>query len=325
MKNLLDIQQDVRRLENSMREIAENMEQMNADIDELRNGNRSTDIEFSKIEILAGYIKFRHHPLSKLENKRICQLYLEMLLNIVRLEKDRQALINSLIFLQWLQIQAKEEWQLEYLYMGSFRMNKEEYYEFAKGLPQTYREVFIVDALLTAYMGESVKQEILDYIADQSVLLGVDREKLRILAVVARAVLCQNLTGVGKEDIDGFLKYAASYDYYVDSQLIKEALQDRRDLVVAVSDADCAEFSWSVGNLEQIKTGDIIAVYLGKDSVNSRRRNAFTRYAAYERLSAPSSGTLFQFRDKNTNYGVISNASDDKASIKAWVRAKRKE
>ena len=54
LKSLLDIQQDVRRLENSVRDIGESIKNIYSDIDELRNADNSTDIDFSKIEVLAG-------------------------------------------------------------------------------------------------------------------------------------------------------------------------------------------------------------------------------------------------------------------------------
>lgn len=42
----------------------------------------------------------------------------------------------------------------------------------------------------------------------------------------------------------------------------------------------------------------------------------------HKRIKAPISGTLYQFRDNNTNFGVISTADDDKDDIKQWVKTK---
>ena len=40
-------------------------------------------------------------------------------------------------------------------------------------------------------------------------------------------------------------------------------------------------------------------------------------------LIAPVDGTLFQFRDNNTFYGVIAYKGDNKDAIKTWVKARR--
>ena len=40
-------------------------------------------------------------------------------------------------------------------------------------------------------------------------------------------------------------------------------------------------------------------------------------------IKAPLAGTIYQFRDNNTYYGVIAHEADNKDSIKAWVKAVR--
>ncbi len=312
MKSLLDIQQDVRRLENSVRDIGESIKNIYSDIDELRNADNSTDIDFSKIEVLAGRFGFRQHPLAKLEDGRLCQLYLEMLLNIVRLDPERETVINRLVFIQWLQIQANIDWTLERLYADCFRMDREEYYEFAEGFTRKYRESFIVDALITAYITDTPNRDVMEYIIEQSAILGVDRERLRILSVTARAALCQSIKGIRKSDMDEFLKCARSYKHYVDSSLIKEAVKDLRDVAVEVRDADCTEFVWKVQQMSRVKKGEVIAV--------CRMKVGSSHQYVYKELKATSSGMLFQFRDQKRYYGVIGHESDSKESIKAWVQ-----
>ncbi len=318
MKSLLDIQQEVRRLENSVRDIGESIKNIYSDIDELRNADNSTDIDFSKIEVLAGRFGFRQHPLAKLEDGRLCQLYLEMLLNIVRLDPERETVINRLVFIQWLQIQANIDWTLERLYADCFRMDREEYYEFADGFTRKYRESFIVDALITAYIAGALNQDIMEYITEQGVILGVNRERLRILSVTARVILCQSIRGMRKSDMDEFLKCVRSYRHYVDGYVIEETVKNLRDIAVEARDEDCLDFVWIVQQMSMVKKGDVIAVC----KMKVRSQSSSFQYV-YKELKATSAGMLFQFRDQKTYYGVIGHESDNKEAIKAWVRSGR--
>lgn len=320
MKSLLDIQQEVRRLENSVRDISESIKNIYSDIEELRNMDSSMDIDFSKIKVLAGRFGFRQHPLAKLEDGRLCQLYLEMLLNIVRLDPEQEAVINRLVFIQWLQIQANIDWSLERLYADCFRMDKTEYYEFADKLTRKYRESFIVDALITAYIAGALNGDIMEYITEQSTVLGVDRGRLRILSVTARVVLSQSIRGMSKSDIDGFLKCVRSYRHYVDGYVIEETVKNLRDIAVEVRDEDCSDFVWKAQQMSMVKKGDVIAVC----RVKVRPQRLSTQYAyKYKELKATSAGMLFQFRDQKTYYGVIGHESDNKEAIKAWVQSGR--
>lgn len=42
---------------------------------------------------------FDKHPIQKLEDGKACQIYIEMLLNIVRLDKNEEITLNRLVFI----------------------------------------------------------------------------------------------------------------------------------------------------------------------------------------------------------------------------------
>ena len=134
MKSLLDIQQDIRILESNIQEITDSVKSISSDIEAIRNSSERAALDYSKIEVLAKRINFREHPLNKLKEERACQIYLQMLLNIVRLEPDEKIVINRMIFLQWLQIQSHIDWPLADLYRNCFKTDKQSYYEAAPPL-----------------------------------------------------------------------------------------------------------------------------------------------------------------------------------------------
>jgi len=138
LKSLLNIQEDIRKLENNVLDITESIKSINSDIESLRNSSNGAAIDFSKIENLARQFLFEEHPLSRLNEGRHCQIYLELLLNIVRLDPDPEMMVNRMVFVQWLQMQSKIDWPLEDLYMDCFKMDKQPYCELVDEIPLEY-------------------------------------------------------------------------------------------------------------------------------------------------------------------------------------------
>ena len=80
-------------------------------------------------------------------------------------------------------------------------------------------------------------------------------------------------------------------------------------------DSEVYNFKWKAKQKQRVNAGDVIAIYTKKTKENGR-------YITKE-VTAPVDGVLFQFRDNNTNYGVIAHESDNKDSIKAWIKEGR--
>ena len=71
---------------------------------------------------------------------------------------------------------------------------------------------------------------------------------------------------------------------------------------------------------QAVRKDDIIAIY--SKATKIRGFSHSTNYKT-EEIKAPSTGTIFQFRDNCINYGVIAHETDNKDSIKAWVKERR--
>ena len=100
MKSLLDVQKDIRNLESSINDITYSIRNISSDIEDLRTVNQNRDVDYLKIESLAKQIPFRKHPLVKIDDDRVCKVYLELLLNIVRLDFEEEITLNRLVFIQ---------------------------------------------------------------------------------------------------------------------------------------------------------------------------------------------------------------------------------
>lgn len=321
MKSLLDIQQDIRDLEADVKEITERIRNISSDIDDMRNVDPRMEFDYGRIEILAGQIPFARHPLDELEDGRACLIYLEMLLNIVRMDHEIGVTVNRLIFIQWMQIQSRIDRPLKELVEDTYRTQADLFEEFAQIVPKEYMDVFVLDALIVANIGGEANGETLEYLAEVSALLGIDAEKLRMLAQIARAVLCQKFGGMEKEQLREVLKYTNEFKFYLDADIIEKAVQEQREIIVELD--DLSELKWVVKHNQKVQKGDIVAIiYAWRKQSDGKdyfwRLETRTRYRA--ELKAPSSGTIFQFRHNNMNYGVISIETDSRESIKAWIK-----
>ncbi len=319
MKSLLDIQQDIRSLESTVKDMAARIEGINSDISELRNSAQDVqgrDFDYSRIEILAGQLPFGRHLLEKIEDGRACQMYIEMLLQMLRLDYDFETTVNRLVFIQWLQIQAEIDWSLEELFTDACGLEISAYDEFVRMMPKEYVENFILDAMIVANIGGEANREILEYIAEFGCVLGITTEQISILASVASAVLCRQFGKEEREKMERVLNCAKKYRCYIDSDMLDRVMQDYREIVVQYP-KDSKSFSWKVKQGQEVRQGDLIAEYFqySEDFFSTLIRTKKT-------IKSPSSGVIYQFSDHCIIYGVLSLASDDKDEIKEWVRQK---
>lgn len=321
MKSLLDIQQDIRNLELSVKEITENIRSIQSDIEEIRDSSDIGELDYEQIELLSRQIPFGEHPLERLDDGRSCRIYLELLLNIVRLDLEAENEINRLVFINWLRIQARLSWSLEELYKDCFTRGKELYYEFAEEVPTEYWNYFMVDSLIVANIGGKANLEILEYIVDLSTILGISKDNLLTFSLIARIVLCQNIDNINRTYMKNVQSCLKRYRFYVSDDVIKVSMEALRDIVVELHDDEVIEFRWKVWQMSKVEKGQLIAEYWKLKGSSVLRT---VRPGEAEEIRATSSGMLFQFRDNNTYYGVIAHESDNKGSIKAWVKANRR-
>lgn len=319
MKSLLEVQQDIRSLEHSINNITDKIRTINSDIENLRTASQNTDIDYSMIALLSKQITFDKHPIKKLGDNRASQVYLEMLLNIVRLDPDEKLFLNRLIFIQWIQKESKINWSLEDLFKDSYKINTNTFYEMVDIIPAKSKEFLIVDALIVANIGGTANIEINEYIAGLVTILGIGKERLHILSLVARTALCQNVQRMEMTDIDEFQKCARAYKHYINVDILRNGILSFRHIVVELPDNSCKNFKWEVKQGQAVKKDDVIATY-SKLMKNKGFKESIKKM---EIIKAPSSGTIFQFRDNCINYGVIAHVTDNKDSIKAWVKSRR--
>lgn len=324
MKSLLDIQQEIRELEKNMSSLTNDLKSIQSDIENMRNTSPDTGIDYSKIEVLAKQIPFKNHPLGQLQNDSTSQSYLEMLLNLVRLDADRDATINRMAFVQWIQMKSKTNWTLEELYKDSFNITKESYYNFSEAITGKYRDYFMVDAMIVANVSGKANPEIMNYLAELSAILGINKERLQTLSLVAQVVLRQSA-----DDIRDELKVIKSstnmfFYYNLNDRMIEAALTVQRKFV-KIMESIFYENEWKVRDKQMVQEGKIIAIYETYDVHGDKNKH---------KVVAPCSGQIHIFRANSKEFGffgindsvfgkdfaVIANKLDDREAIIKWLK-----
>ena len=330
MKSLLDIQRDVKQLEKNIQEISDAIKNVNNDIENIRNSSDKVMVDFSKIEVLAKQLKLEGHPFKR-KGERKRQIYLKMLLYIVRLDTDEENIVNRLVFIQALKEEFDIELSLEDLYADCFKMDKQLYYEMAELFKTEEKEHFLVDALIVANITGEANAEICNYIADIISMLGIQSNVVMELAVVSKLVLSQSLSGISREGLKSLQKREKTFRNYIQNSITEEDGIKKllRVVEVEVPDTKARAFKWKVKQEQKVEVGDVLAVY--EKEKNNEKNTKGPVWVSYRdnnytlvEIKATVSGTIFQFRNNNINYGVIAHEKDNKYSIKAWVKSNRR-
>lgn len=312
MKSLLGIQQDVRNLVNILTDVQGKIKDIEYDINELRTTNQKIDLDYSKIEILSRQLTIGKHPLGKLEDDKIKKTYVEMLLSILRFDTNEEVMLNRLILIQRIQLDSGIDLALEDLYKNSCKMHLDTFNKIVDLIPVNYIDTFVVDVLLVAYLGGVANAEVSEYIVGMFSLFGVDKERIKILSLVARVALSQDTKRMKIREMYDIVKCIKVFKHYMKPDVLEDLFISLRKVIVEFSDYEVIDFKWRVKQEEKIEKGKIIATY----------NSVIDLYETVE-VTASDTGTIYLFRDNSVYYGVISHENDNKDSIKRWVKTRR--
>ena len=177
-------------------------------------------------------------------------------------------------------------------------------------------EYLIVDALILANIGGKADATILEYIVDIATIIGLGKEKLKVLGLITRTILCQSFDFNDRETLVEVLDNINNYKHYVSNEMISQAIQSLRVIVVQETDDNVYEFKWKVEKNQEVKKGDVIATFYRTSGWYVWGNKDF------KTVKSKESGTIFTFKDNKTYYGVVAYYTDDKDEIKNWIRGK---
>lgn len=329
-KSLLDIQQEIRDLDNKIQEISFKISSIYKSVDDFRNKDIIKDgIDYEMIHLKSTYFKFGKHPLRKLKNLYACQMYIKILLSLIQLNRGSKITINRLIFIQWLINESGLKIKLKDFFGESLKISYETFDKLINILPKQYKDYLIVDALIIANICGQANEEIFRYIIDLCLILEYSKEEIRIFSIIAKNTLKQNIGKIREENLQVILDYLEKFRHYINRDMhnnlmeflflneknIVEAFDFKRIKVnlrvvaVRISNLKNTNFKWEVEQKTKVKKDDLIATYKRK----------FVYGEKVIKIIAPCSGIIFQFENNNINYGVIAFNTDNKDSIKTWA------
>ncbi|MDE7323350.1 MAG: hypothetical protein K2N73_11670 [Lachnospiraceae bacterium] len=311
MKSLLDIQKEVKELEAMVQDMANSLDCISREIQEIRTSNDNMEMDYDMIRMLAKNVPFANHPLAKLKDGYACKLYIELLLSVMQM--DTNGITEKMVFIQWILKESRIDMELEDVYAESLELEKEIYSEIGEILRTDFRRFFIVDALIVANFVEEANGEAIEYIAQLCVFLGVDASYMETSVILAKIALYQDIKNIKKADVEEVLPYIDDYEYCIGKNTIEKAFCLFRYVCIKVYNDDLwggYSLSWKVKQISKVSKGDNIAEY--------RPKQGSTTY-----VKASQDGTLFQFKAEKTysygSVGVISHPSDSGKKIEQWL------
>ena len=329
MESLLEIQQKVKELENSLKNITNTIGSINTDIQKLRVTDKDLEIDFKKLKVLSRHIPFKTHPLSELNDRHCIKLYVEILMNIIRISPEIS--IEKMSFVQWIIEKSKIDISFEDLYKESLEMNDKLLDEVVNYLSEDYKIYIVIDSMVIGNLTGKADVNTLNYIADICRVLGIKKDDINALAIIAKAILCQNTNNISNIKNTKFLDYTFKVKYYLNAQLIKEMLNIIMTQYRCLVELPSCSYNivFTKNSFSDVKEDEEIGYYKIKNNSNYSSNSFYKSIAninnnKFQDIVAPISGRLYVFIDSDNRkqYGVISHIEDDPNLIKIWLANK---
>lgn len=218
MKSLLDIQQEVRGLEGTLKEMTHTIQSINEDIQNLREEKELIEIDYEAVSLFAKYIPFSTHPIKQLKDTYMCKLYLETLIKIVQISSEN--MIDKLIFIQWILEKSGEDISLEQLYIASVQFDKADLFEMATKLSEDYKMYLVIDALIVANINGKADEATFSFIADLCSIFGMDKEQVGVYSEISKVVLCQKIGEISHQALIEIARNHYKLEYYLYDVLV---------------------------------------------------------------------------------------------------------
>lgn len=324
MKTLLEIQQDVRNLENSVTELSKNISEIYQSIDAVRAGEAKFVVDYKKIEKLSEKIPFSKHPLALRKiDSNVFVSYIKLLLNIMRMSYDLTATIKRLVLVQWLKKEFSLDKSLEDLLYLSYSETEETFEEDIQRIGEEIRMHFAVDLLMVANCTGEAEKPVYDYIAKLFTILNLSQQEVRIASLIAGTALMQSADGLNREEVLLLLDEAPAYSHYLNQKFIHTLIRSLRVVVLKVPKKEVRSFKWNGQKFPRMgyyKKMKLIATF-ERERKNPKKPNSYSKYIG-ESVSNEYPGFLFVYDDNGFYCAVSSHKSDKSRNIKEWLKSR---
>lgn len=220
-KTLLDIQIEMRALEQQVQSVANNIAALHDDLENLK-ADKSVAVDFEDIKKLAKKFHFAPHGLLKAEQDEYTKLlYIKNLLFLVQVDLQNDAIIDQLVFIQWLHTQARLTIALDDLLRDVMNTDIDDFAEMAKTLSVKHKESLLLDAMIVVNIHGTATNQKLAYIASLAEIFKISKDEVKILAEISKIVLSQKFIFEEYYKTKNKFKYLALYKHYMNEDFKK--------------------------------------------------------------------------------------------------------
>lgn len=315
MKSLLEIQQTIRELDNTVKNVQKSLGTVCDEIDELRNEKNNKAVDYDEIITMSKDIQLKKSPLAR-KNEDLKEKYVELILSSVNLEENEEVFIEKLVFVTALKDALNIETTIDVLHKRSYLVDKNFYKSMDEELTTDNKQYLLTDMLIVANLKGQASSSVLEYIADIASAFEISAEDVKGATVVAKLVLTQSFKDIKKEKSITIFNYIHKFKHYFDKNMVEDFTEAFRVITVEHIHEPSYNFKWKIPQGSTVKTGDLVAEAIPGYGVFASKKT--------KKYYAKADGSIYQFVLNKTDYGVISTSKDNKDSIKAWVKNKSK-
>lgn len=164
--------------------------------------------------LLANNISFSSHPLSKFQDAYIKKIYILVVLNYLNVISDEENLFSNLVFAQWLINQSNEQFDIRDLLISSKTINMNLFQDLREFFNEDIKCSLIFDCMFLAVIN---KQQVLEYLVELILTIGVTKEKLIYICKACKAVLTENFDSYEENELYEVLKFDNVRTYLQDN------------------------------------------------------------------------------------------------------------
>lgn len=236
MRSISDLQKEIEYLHRDLAKLNKRLLAVGNELADYR-ALQNNKISYDEIYALAESMPVIKHPICDIqpEGKAI---YVSLLLMIATLENELND--RQLLFLQRM-IMSDEDWNKLDIYFANMRRFQPDnvIFHLQNKNILSYSDQLLLDMMLIAKLGKHCTSKTMNLIADIAVALDKDKNKVRKIIIVAKALLTHNLQVIENYKFN-YLYLNSTYGYYF---------------------TDIPEWNSKVGNMLKSRLNDLLAYY----------------------------------------------------------------
>lgn len=311
--DLVNIKKELLKLEKQNESILKEIRNIYEEID---TANKDKDeYNYSEIKNLSCHVKLESHPLSELDDQYLKEIYIRMILEFVKLNKNQSCKKKMLIYVQWVLNAINLNIELSELLTKKRFEFEDLVKEVVESISEEYREILFFDLILVSSLSEN-KEELYTSLVDFSSILGVSDDKIIKLLDISKYILTKEISN----NLD--MKYMfEKYNKYMFKEEKEELISSKREIVYIVKTRNRLE-----GTKDEIKEKKYFSKgeRIAKIPVFGGLLNNI-QYSYY--IVMPYSGLVYKYTEDVGENGeqiiayIISTEYDNINDINKYVKA----